>query len=107
MFSVTPTCASSCKTSLFLLCLENFDVRMWRTELQDVKEEFQLIQFRLLYSNSGDFAESPVSKCSSISSISKFRHCSIVCLGSNSLFFVAQNSVLDTKLFEESLVVLE
>ena len=34
---------------------------MWRTELQEVKEEFHLIQFRLLYSNSGDFAESPVS----------------------------------------------
>lgn len=32
---------------------------MWRTELQDFKEEFQLIQFRLIYSNSGDFAESP------------------------------------------------
>ncbi|KAL9959912.1 hypothetical protein ACROYT_G033288 [Oculina patagonica] len=32
---------------------------MWKTELQDVKEEFRLIQFRLLYSNSGDFAESP------------------------------------------------
>ena len=34
---------------------------MWRTEIQEVKEEFQLIQFRLLYSNAGDFAETPVS----------------------------------------------
>jgi len=32
---------------------------MWRTELQEVKEEFQLVQFRLLYSNAGDFAETP------------------------------------------------
>lgn len=34
---------------------------MWRTELQEVKEEFQLVQFRLLYPNAGDFAETPVS----------------------------------------------
>lgn len=45
------------------LHLEHFEVEMWRTELQEVKEEFHLIQFRLLYSNSGDFAESPVSEC--------------------------------------------
>lgn len=41
--------------------LVNFENKMWRTELQEVKEEFQLVQFRLLYSNAGDFAETPVS----------------------------------------------
>lgn len=34
---------------------------MWRTELQELQEEFRLIQFRLLYSNAGDFSETPVS----------------------------------------------
>lgn len=32
---------------------------MWRAELQELREEFRLIQFRLMHSNAGDFAETP------------------------------------------------
>ena len=75
--------------SLFSLGQLYLTGEMLRTELQDVKEEFQLVQFRLLYSNSGDFAESPVRVVSLISSISKFRHCWRICMDSNPLFRVA------------------
>lgn len=64
IFSVTPLNLSMCRTvltSFLIFNLERFEVEMWRIELQEVKEEFHLIQFRLMYSNSGDFAESPVS----------------------------------------------
>ena len=29
--------------------------------MQELREEFRLIQFRLMHSNAGDFAETPVS----------------------------------------------